>query len=119
MTLNFNEILLRDSELLKVLSTLKGIPKNMTIYELIHIRKTIPNIVENWINFMNNEQFLHDYEYGKISKDVYHDLQKSIVFLRIGKFSFSFTNYSIDTETLEIISSFVEIMISIWYIEYM
>ncbi|CAH8664631.1 unnamed protein product [Schistosoma curassoni] len=83
MTLNFNEILLRDSELLKVLSTLKGIPKNMTIYELIDIRKTIPNIVENWINFMNNEQFLHDYEYGKISKDVYHDLQKSIVFLRI------------------------------------
>ncbi|CAI2734983.1 unnamed protein product [Schistosoma spindalis] len=55
----------------------------MTKYELYNIRKTIPNIVENWINFMNNEQFLRDYEYGKISKDVYNDLQKSIAFLRI------------------------------------
>ncbi|KAK4474936.1 hypothetical protein MN116_002042 [Schistosoma mekongi] len=81
--MNFNENLLLDTEILKVLSNLKGIPKNMTKYELNEIRKTIPKTVENWINFMNNEQFLHDYEYGRITKDIYNDLQKSIVFLHI------------------------------------
>ncbi|KAH8868145.1 hypothetical protein KSF78_0003911 [Schistosoma japonicum] len=83
IALNFNENVLLDTEILKVLSNLKGIPKNMTKYELNEIRKTIPKTVENWINFMNNEQFLHDYEYGRITVDDYNDLQKSIVFLRI------------------------------------
>ncbi|CAH8871765.1 unnamed protein product [Trichobilharzia szidati] len=83
VALNFKEQVLRDSEMLKVLSTLKGIPKNMSKHELFEIRKNIPKFVENWITFINNEQLLLDYTYGKISKHAFDDLRKSIVFLRI------------------------------------
>ncbi|VDP67284.1 unnamed protein product [Echinostoma caproni] len=84
----------QDNIVVHLLSAVRGNPKSLSRTELNKLRQNTPSVAENFIRLINQERLLDDVIGGKLDKQTFDDLTRSLVFVDTAQCSMSRTEPS-------------------------